>query len=400
MQERFDLKAVRREFPITERLLYFDTAHQAPLAASIRSALQRFYDEGCENAGPKPRWLARVDTVRSKAARLLGCGAGEVAFIKNTSEGLNIAAHAVALAPGDNVLLIEGDHPNNAYAWLNLGKRGVEVRFIRLQTEFANAQTFEPHIDARTRAISLSHVTFHAGHRHDVDSIAALCERSGLHLVVDAMQSVGVFPTPIGARGLSMLAAGCHKGLLIPQGLGLLYCNHRCTELEPAYVALASLENVPDDLVARPSRMTLHADARRFEIGNFNLPDLHALDASLDLILGIGVANIAEHVLDLGEVLLGHMDRLGVRVVGPRTRERRSHIYVLALPIKPWIDYLASRSVRASPERDGVRISFALFNTQDEVERLAAIIQDGLKTLAGATHASPELEARPELRTR
>src|SRR5512140_3765572 len=110
MRERFDVAAVRREFPITQRLLYFDTAHQAPLAGRVRGALQRFYDESHENAGPKAKWLARVDGVRSRVARLLHCEPGEIAFIKNTSEGLNIAAHAIPTGPGDNVLLIHGDH--------------------------------------------------------------------------------------------------------------------------------------------------------------------------------------------------------------------------------------------------------------------------------------------------
>lgn len=381
MQERFDLAAVRREFPITGRMLYFDTAHQAPLARTVRAALERFYDEAEQHAGPKPKWLGRVDRVRAKAARLLGCEASEVAFVKNTSEGLNIAAHSLDLQPGENVLLIEGDHPNNAYAWLNLRKRGVEVRFVPLDGEFANARTFEPHADAKTRAISLSHVTFHAGHRHDIADIGAFCERRSLHLVVDAMQSVGVFPTPAATRGMSMLAAGTHKGVLIPQGLGLLHCSHRLPQLQPQYIALASLADPPDDLVARPSAIELHGDARRFEIGNYNLPDLHALDAALDLVLGVGVENIAGHVLDLGDLLVAHLDRLRIPFVGPRTREHRSHIYVLALPVKPWIDYLASQNVRASPERDGVRISFAMFNTEDEVGRLADILAAGLRTL-------------------
>jgi selenocysteine lyase/cysteine desulfurase len=381
MHERFDVAAVRREFPITKRMLYFDTAHQAPMASSIRAALERFYDESQENAGPKPKWLGRVEKVRSRVAGLLDCEPDEVAFIKNTSEGLNIAAHAIPLQRGDNVLLIHGDHPNNAYAWLNLRKLGVEVRFVELDSECADAGTFEAHVDERTRAISLSHVTFHAGHRHDLASISRLCERAGIYLVVDAMQSVGVFPADVRSLGISVLSAGCHKGLLIPQGLGILYCDRKRTELNPAYIALASLANPPSDLIARPEDMQLHGDARRFEIGNYNLADLHALDASLDLIFGIGVENISGHVLDLGDLLISSMDQLGVRIVGPRARQHRSHIHVLALPAAEWIEYLASRHVRASPERDGVRISFSMFNTAEEVERFATIVSAGLKVL-------------------
>jgi selenocysteine lyase/cysteine desulfurase len=375
MTEYFDVAAVRKEFAVTKRMLYFDSAHQTPLAASIRDALHDFYSEGYENAGPKPIWVRRVEQVRARVANLLGASPDEIAFTKNTSEGLNIAANAIPLEPGDNVLMIEGDHPNNAYAWLNLRRKSVEVRFITLKTDWADAATFLPHIDGRTRVISVSHVTFHAGHRHDIASIGELCKRKGIHLVVDAMQSAGVMPVNVDSLGVSILAAGCHKGLLVPQGLGILYVRRRALEeLHPAYLAMASLAEPPDDYVARPDQLGLHKTARRFEIGNYNLPDVHALGAALDLVSRTGVENIANHVLTLGDRLIDHMDRQGVRVVGPRQRDYRSHIYVLDLPGEGWLDYLASNQVRVSPERDGIRISFAMFNTADEVDQLAEII--------------------------
>src|SRR5262247_3901670 len=174
MTEHFDVAAVRREFPVTKRMLYFDSAHQTPLAASVRAALNDFYSEGYENAGPKPLWLGRIEKTRERVAKLLGAVPDEIAFTKNTSEGLNIAANAIPFQPGDNVLMVEGDHPNNAYAFLNLRRKGVEVRFLPLQDETAGAETFVGRIDARTRAISLSHVTFHAGHRFDIEGIGKL----------------------------------------------------------------------------------------------------------------------------------------------------------------------------------------------------------------------------------
>jgi len=375
MNERFDVAAVRREFPVTKRMLYLDSAHQTPLASCVRSALLDFYDEGYENAGPKPLWLGRVEKIRERVASLIGASADEIAFTKNTSEGLNIAANSISWLAGDNVLMIEGDHPNNACAWLNLKRKGVEVRFVPLKTEHADASTFAPFIDERTRAISLSHVTFHAGHRHDVASIGALCRKEDIYLVVDVMQSVGVMPVGSEELGASVLAAGCHKGLLVPQGLGIMYVSRKCGELTPAYLALAGLADPPADLIAKPDRMDLTASARRFEIGNHNLPALHALAASLEFISSIGVDKISEHVLDLGDQLIDHMDRQGIGIVGPRTRAHRSHIYVLDLPGENWLEYFAANQVRVSPERDGIRISFAMFNTADDIDRLAEMIR-------------------------
>lgn len=383
MTTLFDHETVRDEFPVTRHMLYLDSAHQTPLATRVRVALDAFYAEGHEMAGPKPIWLRRVDETRTRVAAFLNAEPCEIAFTKNTSEGLNIAANAVPLRAGDNVLLIEGDHPNNAYAWLNLKRKGVEVRFVQLSSDsvIADAETFAPFIDERTKVISLSHVTFHAGQRHDIASIGRLCEEKGIYLVVDAMQSVGVLPVDVKALGVSVLAAGCHKGLLVPQGLGILYVKNGLDEMQPAYVAMSALANPPADYVARPDDLQLRKDAGRFEIGNFNLPDLHALGAAIDLIEEIGVSNVETHVLALGERLIAHLDELEIALVGPRSREARSHIHVLDLPVQPWFDYLTREGVRVSPERGGIRISFAMFNTPADVDRVIEIIRKGIVAL-------------------
>jgi cysteine desulfurase/selenocysteine lyase len=364
------LSDVRNQFPVTKRMLYLDSAHQTPLSTNVRAALDEFYSEGHEMAGPKPVWLRRAEETRELVAHFLNATPGEIAFTKNTSEGLNIAANAVPLKAGDNVVLIEGDHPNNAYAWLNLKRKGVEVRFAKLDSDadIATAETFAPYVDERTKVITLSHVTFHAGQVHDLASIGKLCKERGIYLVVDAMQSVGVVPVDVKALGISVLAAGTHKGMLVPQGLGILYVQDGLDELQPAYLAMSSIARPPADYIARPEDL----EAR-------NLPDLHALSAAIDLIQGVGVPEIQEHVLKLGDRLIKHLDELGVKLVGPRDRAGRSHIYVLDLPVEKWADYFTNNQVRVSPERGGIRISFAMFNTIEDVNKLAEILAAGLK---------------------
>lgn len=377
MGQSFDLAAVRREFPVTKRMLYFDSAHQTPLATSVRDALAEFLGEGHETAGPKPVWLRRVEQTRARVASLFNATSAEIAFTKNTSEGLNIAANAVPFKAGDNVVLIEGDHPNAAYAWLNQRRKGMEVRFVKLESEssVATADTFLANVDERTKAICLSHVSFHAGQRHDIASIGRLCKERGIYLVVDAMQSVGVLPIDVRAMNVSILAAGTHKGLLVPQGLGVLYVREGLDELQPAYLAMSSMANPPADYIARPDDMQTRKDATRFETGNLNLPDIQALDAAIDLIAKVGVENVERHVLSLGDRLIELLDRYGIPLVGPRRREHRAHIYVLDVPVEAWAEHFARNQVRVSAERDGIRISFAMFNNPDDVERLGQILQ-------------------------
>ncbi|MFT4065050.1 aminotransferase class V-fold PLP-dependent enzyme [Paraburkholderia sp.] len=376
-----DNAVIRADFPVAGKMLYLDSAHQTPLGVTAKRAIEDFLAESFETAGPKPKWLARVEQVRGVLASFVGASADEIAYTKNTSEGLNIAANAIDLNAGDNVLLIEGDHPNNAYAWLNLRRKGIEVRFVKLSGAVANAQTFAPYIDSKTRVISLSHVTFHAGQRHDIRSIGQLCKEKALYLVVDAMQSVGVLPLDVKDLGISILAAGCHKGLLVPQGLGFLYVDSSLDSLEPIYLAMAGIANPPADFIARPDDVALRAGAGRFEIGNFNLPGIHALGATLNLLGTIGVDNVEAHVLSLGDRLIEHLDDLRIPLVGPRNATERAHIYTLALS-PDWLAYFAENNVRVSPERDGIRISFGIFNDETDVDAVADLIRKRLQASA------------------
>ena len=375
MSRHYDVGAVRKEFPAVERITYLDAGFQTPLARPVKAAIDLFLREGLETAGPKSVWLDRVELTREKLARFLGVAADEIAFTKNTSESMNIAANALPLRAGDKVLMILGDHPNNAYAFLNLRRKGVTVEFVPM-TEIVNADSLRPHIDASTRAISMSQVTFHAGHRFDVESVGALCDEQGLYFVVDVMQAIGVVPIDAKAMRATFIGSGSHKGLLVPQGLGLLYWDKSRIELEPAYLAAASLAEVPADLIARPDQLELAPSARRFELGNFNLPAIHALGASLDMIEALGVQNIQNHCLDLGDHLIAGLDALDVRLVGPRDRQHRApHIYVIALPAAEWLGHFEQNGVRVSPERDGIRVSFGMFNTFADVDRLIDIIK-------------------------
>jgi selenocysteine lyase/cysteine desulfurase len=385
MSRHYDVNAVRKEFPAADRMVYLDSGFQSPLARPVKAAIERFLREGLETAGPKSVWLDRVEQTRAKLARFLGVSAEEIAFTKNTSESMNIAANALPLCAGDHVLMIRGDHPNNAYAFLNLQRKGVEVDFLPM-TEVVNAESFLPHIDEKTRAISMSHVTFHAGHRFDIESIGALCAEKKLYFIVDVMQAIGVVPIDAKAIRATFVGSGSHKGLLVPQGLGLLYWDTALRELEPTYLATASLAEIPADLIAGPESMMPAPTARRFELGNFNLPAIDALGASLDMIEQIGVQNIQNHCFDLGDHLIAQLDELDIRLVGPRDRQHRSpHIYVIGLPAAEWLGYFEQNGVRVSPERDGIRVSFGMFNTIADVDRLIELIRRrGLKTSSRA----------------
>ena len=343
------------------------------MSLPVHAAILAFLDEGLMRAGPKPVWLGRVPAIRARMASLIGAQADEVAFTRNTSDGLNAAAQAIPWRAGDSVVMIEGDHPNNSYAWLNLQRRGIPVHFARIPGH-VDALSLEPWLRQGTRVLALSHVTSDTGRRCDLASIGALCRARGVHLVVDAIQSLGIWPLDVHALGISMLASGCHKGLLVPQGLGLLYVDGSIPGLQPAYLAAAAVANAPADRRMEGLAIELRPAAGRFETGNLSLPQLHGLDAALGLIEQLGPQHIAAHVGALGQHLIGHLDRLGIGLLGARDPQQGSHIHLLDLPGPACAAYLAQNGVRVSAQPDAIRVSLAMFNTLEEVDRLAAIL--------------------------
>src|SRR5271154_1158287 len=124
------LAAAREQFPITKHRIYFDIANMNSPPRCVSDTLAEYYAVMQDGSGDKTAMSAEVEAARRKAAALLHCDPNEIAFVKNTSEGLNIAANAIDWQPGDNVVIPVHEHPNNVFPWLNLRRRGIEVRLV------------------------------------------------------------------------------------------------------------------------------------------------------------------------------------------------------------------------------------------------------------------------------
>src|SRR5262249_39184346 len=225
----------------------------------------------------------------------------DVAFVKNTSEGVGFVAEGLPWRPGDNMVTAAEEYPANVYPWMNLQGRGVEVRRVASRGPRVELDDIRAAIDGRTRLVSLSFVEFASGFRNDLDAVGALCRERGVLFFVDAIQGLGVLPLDVRRTPVDFLAADGHKWLLGPEGAGVFYVRRELVEqLHPVAVGWNSVVGAWDFSTIN---FQLKPHAGRWEGGTLNVGGVVALGASLGLLLEAGVAAVAERVLELTDYL-------------------------------------------------------------------------------------------------
>lgn len=312
-----DLADVRRAFPVLDRWVFFNHAAVAPLC---RPALDkvRAWAEDMAHFGDvhEGEWMKEIEGRRAQCAALVGAHVDEIAFLKNTSEGIGIVAEGFPWRAGDNVVIAEGEYPANVYPWMNLKGRGVEVRTVPLRGLRVDPDDIESAFDARTRILSVSFVQFATGFRSDLARLGEMCQKRGVDFCVDAIQGLGVFPIDVDAMNIDYLAADGHKWLTSPEGAAIFYVRRdNLDKLRPISVGWKSVVRETDfstiDFTLKPS-------AARFEEGSFNTGGVLALGAAVDFYLGIGVANVEDRVRLVTNELVERLTTMGATIESPR----------------------------------------------------------------------------------
>jgi cysteine desulfurase / selenocysteine lyase len=309
---------------------------------------------------------------------LLNAEAGEIAITKNTSEGISTFANGLDWQPGDELVSIEGEFPANFYAWKALEKRGVVLRLVRPEEGRVSQGSIVRELTSRTRVVTVSFVQYLSGFRLDLEKLGQACAAHGCLLFVDAIQGLGAFPVDVKSAKIAGLAADGHKWMLGPEGSGFLYVNRQVMEkITPSEIGWASVRYWSDF-----SRRDLswRDDARRYECGTLNTIGIYGLGAAVDLLLEVGIPNIAERVLDLTDRLRQGLLAQGHSVFGPRVREEASGIVTFAPrqgTAQHLLDWLLAHHVQVAARCGMVRIAPHFYNTEEEIDRVLELSREG-----------------------
>lgn len=389
-----DFNAFRGDFPVLSRvrqrdgkpLIYLDNAATSLKPRQVICAIESYYENCGANVHRGVYSLSQEATdlyedSRAEVARFIGCDPSELAFTKNTTEGINMVAHGISWGAGDEVVLSIMEHHSNMVPWQIISKRfGVKLRYVGI-TDSGEVDLDElgHAVTSRTRIVAICHVSNVLGTINDVKRAAKIAHENDALILVDAAQSVPHMPVNVKDLGCDILAFSGHKALG-PTGIGGLYIKKGVEEeIDPPFGGGEMISNV------ELSGYRLNDMPWRFEAGTPNIAGAIGLRAAVRYLKQVGMDTIVEHERKLTEMALKLLDEIdGVEIYGPRDPSKRCGIVAFNVEgisgdlVAALLDEFENIAVRsgfhcAQPLhtklgiKSSVRASFYLYNTVEEL---------------------------------
>jgi len=365
-------ESVRTLYPGTADAAYLDSAAVGLISSRVREAMTAVLTAHEQRGiAAAPDWRGHADSVRASVARLVGGRADQVAFTQNTSTGLATVTNGLDWRDGDNVVVPAGEFPSNFYPWLQLRRRGVEVREVAMTGGHAAVDDVVAALDDRTRVLAISAVQYSSGHRYDLGVFGAACQDRDVLLVVDGTQAVGAVTVDAERLGIDVLAVSAHKWMLGPFGIGFVHLSQRAMQrLSPSTVGWLSVE----DPFAFDHEPLLAEDGRRFESGTENSAGIAGLGATVDLLHELDRHRVEDRILDRAEQLGTLLAQAGMDVHLSDRPDRRSGIVIASSPLSSHQvlhDRLLSQGIRCSLRGNGLRFAPHYFTSDADLHRAA-----------------------------
>ena len=365
----FDVERLRERFPTLAHKTYLNSGSYGLLSLDVRRAFEQYLDSRETHGSDWPGWMHQHEALRARVARLLNAGTDEIAITASASAGINAIASALDFNGARNkVVASDFEFPTSGQIWHAQERRGAHVVHVPEDSDgFIPLEHFERAIDEQTLIVAITHVCFRNGARLDVEGIVKLAHAKGALVILDCFQSVGAVPVDVKALGVDFAVGGMLKYLLGTAGIGFLYCRR---ELASTLTPSLSGWFAQDDAHMMDIHHNVPApNAHRFQAGTPAVPNCYAAAAGLDIILGLGVAEIETHARALSGECMDRLLQAGCQLATPRDDTRRGPtVAVRANDDNALVARLAERNIVTSCRDGNVRAMFHCYNNLADVD--------------------------------
>lgn len=416
-----DTQKIRQDFPILARkingrqIAYLDSAATSQKPKHVIDAISRYYRQNNANIHRGIHTLSvevteAYEEVRQKVAAFIGVAdCAEIVFVRNATEAINLVAYSwgrLNISKGDEIVLTIAEHHSNFVPWQQLAHdvgavlKVVPIRPIRgsqgkqsqgkpidLNGEL-DLLAFQKALTTRTKLVTFFHVSNVLGVINDVNRLSSIVHRKApkAKILIDGAQAVPHMPVDISKIGCDFYVFSGHK-MLGPAGIGVLWGKREILEAMPPF--LFGGEMISKVTLKKTSWNDL---PWKFEAGTPNIEGVIGLGAAVDYLSGLGMENVRRHEMELTEYALNRLSRIqGIRLLGPIDLDKRCGVISFNIGNIPPHDVASILDSVGVEIRSGyncaeplarflgsgpvARVSFYIYNTVDEIDRL----MDGLR---------------------
>jgi selenocysteine lyase/cysteine desulfurase len=372
------ISELRSHFPILREKTYLYNCSQGALCDAVEAGMQQYAISWRSSAAPWEEWMETYQALRDEFARFINAQPDEVAIVTSASAGINPIANALQFDERNKVVMSEYEFPTMGQIWLAQRPRGAEIHFLDGVNDTVPTECYERAIDKKTRIVPLTHVSFVNGFRSDVAAIAKIAHAQGALLFLDGYQDCGTRPLDVKALDVDFFVTGTLKYLLGPPGLGFLYVRRELIEtLTPTITSWMAQR---DPFTFNPKCLDPSPDARRFEGGSPAIPNIYLARPAIDLLAGIGMENVAAQIERLTRGFLKGVSDLRIDSKTPSSSVGPL-VVLRAKDAAAVLAKLTARGIAVSTRRDGVRFSFHVYNTREDVNVALTALEDNLELL-------------------
>ena len=373
-----ELIAWRKEFPILQRKTYLNSCSLGALSTRSMAGMARFqelWNEYGASAWYK-LWLGEIAEVREKFARIIGAQPHEIAIAPNVSAALSEIATGLDMGERNRVVMADLDFPTLAYQWMAKQRLGIEIDFVESPDRITvPTDQLLAAIDERAGLVATSRVFYLSGYIQDIAAVTRRAHDQGALVLIDDYQGTGQIPLDVKALDIDFLVTGTLKWLMGGPGLAFIYVREDLIpRLRPSVTGWWGSR---DMFEFRTGVFEYRDDAQRLEAGTPAVAPIFAANASLDIVLEIGVDRIRERTRWLADDLVRRIQRRGWTLLSPADGAMRSSIVMLGME-RPdeLVDGLKQRGIIVDSRPGRLRISPHFYNTVEENELVIAALDD------------------------